>query len=180
MNHIIKTTRFGEIEISEDHLINFVDGIIGFPQLKRYVLIESNIIPLIWWLQSMDAPEVAFPVAEPYFFKRDYKVVMTDADRHCLQYEVTDRLKVLNILTIPTEMARMTVNLKAPVVIDIQKATGTQVIMQDKTLEVRTPAWEKFNIAMSSFAIEQSVDDVGTSESFNAVNVRREEREAGI
>ncbi len=181
MNTTIQTTRFGEIEIDEaEHLISFEDGVIGFPTLKKYVLIESNTVPLILWLQSTEAADIAFPVSEPWFFRRDHKTAMNDSDKHTLKYQDTDRLKVFVILTIPTDMTKMTANLKAPVVLNITKATGAQVILQDKTLEVRTPAFEALSRALSNLIPVQSTNEVEETaeDSWTAVNVRG--REASV
>ena len=172
----ISTTRFGEIEIHQDHLIEFRDGMIGFPKLKKYVLVESPSMPLILWLQAVGEPDIAFPLIEPWFFKRDYKANMTDADRHSLGYEDGDSTKIFVVLTIPEDMNNMTVNLKAPLVIDLAKASATQVILQDKGLEVRSPAHEAFNKALSNYTISQtaSVFDDDSTESWAAVDFKRQ------
>jgi flagellar assembly factor FliW len=167
----INTTRFGEISILEEHLIQFKDGMIGFPKLKQYVLVESPAMPLILWLQSVDEGDIAFPMIEPYFFKKDYRVNLNDADKHSLGYKEKDSTKILVVMTIPEDMAQMTVNMKAPVVLDINQGSGTQIILQDKLLGVRTPAHETFSRVLSSFTIEQSISD-NTEDSWSAVNVR--------
>lgn len=153
----IQTTRFGTVEVHDDHIIQFKDGMIGFPTLKEYVLVESPSMPLVLWLQSVQAPDIAFPVVEPWFFKRDYKTPMTDADRASLQYDEADRLKIFTVLTIPDDMTKMTVNMRAPVVININRSTATQLVLQDKALEIRTPAHEGFAKAMANFQMTQTV-----------------------
>jgi len=169
----IQTTRFGEIEVGDDHVIHFKDGMIGFSKLKEYTLIESPGMPLILWLQSVDEPDIAFPLVEPYFFKKDYKVNLSDSDKHSLGFQEGDRQKLLTVMTIPENMTQMTVNLKAPVVVDINRSSGAQIIMQDRSLEVRTPAFEHFNRAVTNFSIEQSAQDVPVpQEKFNPINVR--------
>lgn len=171
----IETTRFGTVAITEEHIIRFADGIIGFPQLQEYVLIESPAMPLVLWLQSVQADEIAFPVAEPWFFKRDYKLAINEADKHSLGYVEGERLKNFAILTIPEDMTKMTVNLRAPIVLDLERSTGTQVVLQDKTLEVRTPAFEAFSKAMSNFNVTQSAmmnDDESDTDVWTAINVR--------
>lgn len=173
----IQTTRFGEVEVHDDHIILIKDGMIGFPRLKEYVLVESPSMPLVLWLQAVEHPEVAFPVVEPWFFKRDYKAPMTDADKISLKYQEGDRLKVFTVLTIPDDMTKMTVNLRAPVVININRSAGTQVVLQDKTLEIRTPAHEAFNKAMSNFCLTQTVEKPEqSSDAWVAVDYKGVER----
>lgn len=160
----IQTTRFGTVQYNEDHLITFPDGMVGFHQLKTYVLVESPQNPLILWLQSTDHAEIAFPVVEPWFFKTDYRANMSEADKITLGYEPGNTLKTMVVLTIPSETTRMTVNLRAPVVINIQKAKAAQLILQEKSYEVRAPAHEAFTKALASLqliegGIEQNVDE---------------------
>ena len=68
------TRFFGTIEIEDDKLIHFENGIIGFPQLKTFTLIfdgEKNDGRAISWLQSMEEPELALPVMDPLIIKED-------------------------------------------------------------------------------------------------------------
>jgi flagellar assembly factor FliW len=155
----IQTTRFGQIEYTqEDHLIQFRDGMIGLSSLKKYILVESTGSPLILWLQSVEDSGIAFPVIEPWFFRRDYKVAMTDADRICLALDEGDRTKAFVVMTVPSTMENMTVNLKAPVVINLTRAVGAQVVQLDKSLEIRTPAYEDFRRAIVSIPTENEID----------------------
>lgn len=176
----IETTRFGTVAITEEHVIRFEDGIIGFPALKEYVLIESPAMPLVLWLQAVGNAEIAFPVAEPWFFKRDYKIAMNEADKHTLRYTEGDALKTFLILTIPEDMSKMTVNMRAPLVLNINQSTGTQAVLQDKTLEVRSPAHEAFSKALSQLTLTQSTADFDDDNDtvWNPVNVRGASAEA--
>lgn len=170
----IKTTRFGEIEVADENIVNFRDGMIGFSKLKRYFLVESQSMPLIIWMQSVDAPEVAFPLVEPWFFKKDYKPNLTEADRAALGLDAGDRTKLFVVLTIPEDMTKMTANMKAPVVVDIEKGSATQLVLQEKAYEVRTPVHEAFNRALANLAIEQSASssDSSQDEAWSAVDVK--------
>jgi flagellar assembly factor FliW len=158
----ITTKRFGNIPANEEHFIRFKDGMIGMSVLKQYILIESSSYPLILWLQSCQDPGIAFPVMEPAFFKRDYKVHMTDADRACLKFEEGDRIKFFVVMTIPDNTEDMTVNLKAPVAINLDKGTATQVILQDKELQVRSPAYADFVKTVAQLSDESN--DFGQGE----------------
>ncbi len=160
----IETTRFGKIAINNEHVLHFKDGMIGFHTLKKYVLVESPLMPLVMWLQSLEEPDVAFPLIEPWFFKKDYKTQLSDADKHSLNYKEGDSLKVLAVMTIPENYEQMTVNLKAPVVINLANGQAAQGIIQDKTLEVRVPAYEKFNEAVNSLGVSSDDSSTGTQE----------------
>lgn len=143
----VKTLRFGTIEAGDEHLIRMRDGIIGMGKLKDFILVESPAYPLMLWLQSCDDERIAFPVIEPTFFKADYNPRLNQADKICLNLEDQDRLKLFTILTIPEVAENMTVNLRAPIAINLTKGTGAQIVLQDKDLQVRQPAWAAFSNA---------------------------------
>ncbi len=170
----IETARFGSIDVNEEHLIHFRDGIIGFSTLKQYVLIESPSMPLVLWLQSTERPGVAFPLIEPYFFRRDYKVSLSEADKSSIKFEEGDRTKVFDVLTIPEDMTKMTVNLKAPIVVNLDKSAASQVILQDKTLEVRASAHEAFNKALANYNLSQSTSEDVSENIWNAIDVKKD------
>lgn len=140
----IKTKRFGNILANEDHFIYLRDGMIGMSSLKKYILVESPAYPLMFWLQSCDDEIIAFPVVEPSFYKANYNVRMTLADKSALSFQEGDRVKYFSVLTIPENAEDMTVNLKAPVAINLTRGTGTQVVQQDKELQVRQPAYKTY------------------------------------
>lgn len=158
----IQTTRFGEIPVTGEHLIRFRDGMIGFPHLKEYVLIESSSMPVLLWLQSTENPAVAFPVIEPWFFRQDYKPSASESEKIALELDGQDRTKLFVVLTIPPEMTNMTVNLKAPVIINLDKGTAVQIILSDKAFEVRVPAYDAFSQAIANYSLHQSAEsDLG-------------------
>ncbi len=172
---LINSTRFGTIQATEDCLIRFDDGMVGLPHLNQYVLVESPSMPLVLWMQAVNDPQIAFPLIEPYFFRKDYKPSLSPADACSIAFEQNDKTKTFVVLTIPQDALKMTVNLKAPVVINLDKGVGTQVILQDKTYEVRVPAFQTYEAAMNAgvAAISASVEEeeVWTEETENRWNV---------
>lgn len=165
----VKTLRFGTIEAGAEHLIRMRDGIIGMGKLKDFILVESPAYPLMLWLQSCDDERIAFPVVEPNFFKSDYNPRLNQADKICLDLEDSDRLKLFSILTIPEMAEDMTVNLKAPIAINLTKGTGAQIVLQDKDLQVRQPAWTAFSNARDQLeAFEVGEESVAAPVSITA------------
>ncbi len=70
----INTSRFGEIEVNENDLINMPEGLIGFPELTHFILLDHDIDSPFRWLQSTNDPEMAFVVLSPLSFRPDYLV----------------------------------------------------------------------------------------------------------
>ena len=138
------TRLFGEIEIDESKIITFEDGIIGFPDMKKFTLIfdeEKEGRPSISWLQSMDEPEIAFPVMDPLFVCETYNPSVEEELLKNLGTIKEDNLYVLVTVTVPQNIKELAVNLKAPIVINTDKRKASQIIVEDD-LPVRYRIYE--------------------------------------
>lgn len=128
------TRLFGKIEIDESKIITFEDGIIGFPDMKKFTLIfdeEKEDRPSISWLQSMDEPEIAFPVMDPLFVCETYNPSVEDELLKNLGTIKEDNLYVLVTVTVPQNIKELAVNLKAPIVINTDTRKASQIIVED-------------------------------------------------
>lgn len=129
------TTRFGVVEVDEDKAIHFVDDIPGFPGARRFVLIPHKEDSPLAWLQSMDMPDVAFVVIEPWIYFKEYNPVIEEwqlarlESKGATENDEEDSLLVLSILTIPGNPKEITANLKAPVIINLRNNLAIQVIL---------------------------------------------------
>lgn len=138
------TRLFGEIEIDESKIITFEDGIIGFPDMKKFTLIfdeEKEGRSSISWLQSMDEPEIAFPVMDPLFVCETYNPSVEDELLKNLGTIKEDNLYVLVTVTVPQNIKELAVNLKAPIVINTDTRKASQIIVEDD-LPVRYRIYE--------------------------------------
>lgn len=138
------TRLFGKIEIDESKIITFEDGIIGFPDMKKFTLIfdeEKEGRPSISWLQSMDEPEIAFPVMDPLFVCEAYNPSVEDELLKNLGTIKEDNLYVLVTVTVPQDIKELAVNLKAPIVINTDTRKASQIIVEDD-LPVRYRIYE--------------------------------------
>lgn len=126
------TKHFGEIEIDENKIINFIDGIPGFDDQKRFVIIDNpdESVPFKW-LQSIDEPELAFVIINPFVFKDDYEF---DLPTHIIEkLKIRDESDVLvySIVVIPEDITKMTANLAGPVIINSRERLGKQIVLDD-------------------------------------------------
>lgn len=138
------TRLFGEIEIDESKIITFEDGIIGFPDMKKFTLIfdeEKEGRPSISWLQSMEEPEIAFPVMDPLFVCETYNPSVEEELLKNLGTIKEDNLYVLVTVTVPQNIKELAVNLKAPIVINTDTRKASQIIVEDD-LPVRYRIYE--------------------------------------
>jgi flagellar assembly factor FliW len=130
-----KTRLFGEIDIADDKIITLEKGMIGFPKLTHFSLIvdeEKKKKKInIMWLQSMDDPDIAFPVVDPHSVKKDYAPTVNEEIVAPLGEMREDDTFVLVTVTVPRKVEDFSVNLKAPVVINMDTLKGVQLIVED-------------------------------------------------
>ena len=136
----LKGTRFGEIEFSKTDVIEFAEGMIGFQQLKKYVVVNTKEGSPYRWLQSVEDATLAFLVSVPEFFVTEYAPEITDAEAKSLGLEVDTAHLILVTTTIPTGNPNAaTANLAAPVIINLETRKAKQVILEDEAYTIRYP-----------------------------------------
>ena len=141
----IETKIFGEIEISEEKIVTFQDGIIGFPEMKRFALLhdeERGAGAGIRFLQSLDEPGFAMPVMDPLIVKPDYDPEVNDELLSAAGNVTADNILVLVTATIPGDLTGMSVNLQGPFVINVEEHKACQVIVENGDYPVKFPVYE--------------------------------------
>lgn len=123
---------FGEIEIDEENILTFPEGIPGFEDSKRYIIInnpdEENPFD---WLQSVDNGDLAFVVINPFFVKPDYDIVIPESALEKLKIKDVSDVALYSIVVVPEKIEDMTVNLTGPIVINVREKLGKQIILDD-------------------------------------------------
>ncbi len=140
---VINTTRFGQVQIEESDIVHFPEGILGFADLTKFVILDDPNDDIFAWLQSCEADAVAFPVLEPELFTENYKINMAKADSESLKLSTLEKARLFSIVTIPEDPTLMTANLKAPIVINLENRLARQCVLQDNHLAIREPIFAK-------------------------------------
>lgn len=142
----IKTSYFGEVEIDEKDILNFPKGILAFEEFNKFVIINSTEEELPFsWLQSIDEKDVAFIMIDPFLFKKDYEVDLSDKVIEELAIESESDVAIYTFLVIPEQVDQMTANLTGPIVININKNLGKQVVLEDKRYHTRHKIIDEVN-----------------------------------
>lgn len=134
----LNTAHFGVIDIDEADFLTFPEGIPGFESCKRYALVghDTNDSPF-YWLQSIDQSDLCFVVTDPFIVYDNYGVDIEDEDVGLLKISDSNSVMTLAIVVIPDDIKETRVNLKAPLLINIDKKLGKQVIQRNENLPVR-------------------------------------------
>lgn len=122
----IKTTRFGMLAIEADDILTFPAGMFGLESCRQWVLLADAQNDLLGWLQSTTQPEVALAVVSPRRFLPDYQIRVSRSELAPLAMAEIRQAKVLVI--VGKNEHSITLNLKAPLVINLRDRIGRQVI----------------------------------------------------
>lgn len=152
----LKTKHFGEITYDPDKVIDFPTGIPGFPMSTHYLLMSENEDEeLFFWLQSVDEGDVAFTLMDVYKVLLDYDPKVEDREIDVLGELCDQPLLVYNIVVIPDDVRKMRVNLRAPVVMNLNTNLGKQVVCTNEDYPVRYMIFEEMERA-KELATEQN------------------------
>jgi flagellar assembly factor FliW len=128
----LNTKNFGEIEIHEQNIIHFPEGILGFEDERQFVIInnEDEQNPF-HWLQSIQNPELAFVIINPFFVYPNYDIVIPKSVQEKLKIRTEKDVAVYSIVVVPENVEKMTTNLLGPIIINVNEKLGKQVILDD-------------------------------------------------
>jgi len=126
-----QTTRFGVLELQETEIIHFPEGLFGFEGENQFALLpfDPNVECPLQWLQSLQTPDLAFVVTNPFVYHPDYKINLTSDDRKKIDLDEDGVISVLVIVKIPEDFTKMTANLIAPLVVNNDKMRCVQFVM---------------------------------------------------
>lgn len=132
---LVQTSRFGPVEIDDDRVISFPKGLLGFSSYKQYVLIQPNEESYFFWLQSIEAPELAFVVTDPSLFVSDYDVPLKAEQMAELGIEQVGDAQVFVIVN--KRGNQLTGNLQGPLVVHATRRVGEQLVLSDRRFHTR-------------------------------------------
>lgn len=136
----IETKYFGEIDVEDRKIIHFENGLFGFEEYKDYTILfdsESGETPFFSWLQSTTEKNLAFPVVNPQRIKPDYDPIVEDALLKSLGEFGEEDMVVLLLATVPQDVKKASVNMKAPLVINAGNQKGIQIIAENSDYEIK-------------------------------------------
>jgi len=133
----IDTTRFGQISVDDDRIMTFPRGLLGFPSYTRFALIQAGEENYFFWLQSVDEPQLAFVVADPSIFFKEYDVPLREEMQTELQLDDPRLMQVFVICNKVEDW--LTGNLLGPLVVNAQNRLACQVVLTEKKWTTRQP-----------------------------------------
>ena len=127
----LRTTRFGDIAVDEQRVFDFADGIPGFPGATKFLAINVDNDPDLYWLQCIDDGTLAFLAISPWGYFPDYDPEIDEQDQRALGLDEVEDATVLCLLTVDRDAEIITANLLGPIVVNTARKQGRQVVLND-------------------------------------------------
>lgn len=131
-------SRFGEIEYQPENLLHFPEGLIGFESLYDFIVMPNQKEGPLFWIQSIEDPQIAFILTDPSNFFPDYQVVPDQQERQKLQLAEDDPCFALAVVSVNPER-QISLNLAAPILFAPASNRALQVILEGTKYQSRTP-----------------------------------------
>lgn len=162
----LDTRLFGKIEFDDNRTIAFPRGLVGFANMKRFLVIEDDALAPFRWLQCIDVPSVAFAVIPPLIFRPDYRVPISADEADDIGYHPGDDILVLAVSALAREAENITANLQGPLVVNSRTMQGIQVVLSSRAHGVREPICRELenvegHVALLSDCVRQDAVVVG-------------------
>lgn len=140
----LKTKYHGTIEYKAEDVISFNKGLPGFENLRKFIMfsIEDNEVFNV--LHSIDDTNVGLIVVSPFDKLKEYNVEINDNIIEDLKIEAEKDVVVYNTVTMNSDITKITSNLKAPIIININKKLGEQIILNDEKYQIKYPLFKEW------------------------------------
>lgn len=125
----IQTARFGELEVDPNLTYTFAHGLPGFEQLRQFLLIPAGEDIPFYFIQSIEDGKVSFIVTNPFAFFPDYEFQLPEAILEELHIRDENDVVTWSIVSIQDHTQDMTLNLLAPVILNVRTKQGRQIIL---------------------------------------------------
>jgi flagellar assembly factor FliW len=135
----VETTRFGEISVPEEDIFTFRWGLPGFGFLREFVVLAIEEQKPYVWLQSLERPEIALPLIDPWAIFDDYDPKLPAVTASVMEIERPDDFCLMCVTVVGEDAKELTVNLLAPIVFNLKARLGRQVMLEDCDYSVSTP-----------------------------------------
>ncbi len=139
------TKLFGKIDVDNNKVIEFPEGILGFEDLKKFVLMfdsENSAPSGLNFLVSLDEPAFMMPVVTAVSVKPDYAPQIAAEVENAIGPLTEENVLVMVTMTIPSDITKMTVNLNAPIIINTDTNKAVQSVVENEGYEIKYPIYD--------------------------------------
>ncbi len=131
----VQTTRFGTVEVSDDRILSFPAGLLGFSSFTSFALLQPDQDAVFYWLQSTDSPELAFVVTDPALWCEEYEATVRQDHMDILDLNGVEDARVFVIVNKYDDS--LTANIQGPLVVNLRNRRGMQIVLADQRWTTR-------------------------------------------
>lgn len=135
----LETLNYGTISYNEENIVVFEKPLLGFNNLKKFVLVEIEQNSMFNLLQSIEEKAVGFIVLSPFSVRQDYEIELDEATIKELEIESHEDVAIMTTVTLNEVAEKTTTNLKAPIIINIKNKKGKQIILNNDKYKIKEP-----------------------------------------
>jgi len=141
----IESTRFGALEVRDETVLSFPDGLIGLPGTSYALVAQTERTPF-YWLHSAEHADVAVPVTMPWLFFSGYEVRVPDEDASRLELADAGAAEIFCVVRAASSLEDFTINLAGPVIVNAARRIGRQIINAAGGYAVRQPLFSEVEL----------------------------------
>jgi len=127
----ITTRQFGEVELNEEEIVTFPEGLVGLEDKRRYVILGRPEEEPFKWLQCIDDPEIAFIIIDPMLFAGDYAFDIDDETTSKINLARPEDILLFVIVTLQDDFRKMTANLLGPIIVNGRNRRAIQMVLHN-------------------------------------------------
>lgn len=131
------TTRFGRLRLPEEAVLHFPQALYGLEEKHDYCLLEHDELAGFYWLQSLDSPEVALIVVDPFRYLPEYEVEIPESTAALLRVQDPSELTLYTTVSVAPDHSQVSTNLLGPLAINYQERVGAQVVQHGSAYTCR-------------------------------------------
>ncbi len=132
---LVQTSRFGPVQVDEERIIQFPAGLLGFSSYRRYALLQPDDQGIFFWLQSIEAPDLAFVVTDPALWIADFQAQIRREQMD--ELSLTDLVDAQVLVIVNKRDGTLTANLQGPLVINAKNCRAMQLVLAEKRWTTR-------------------------------------------
>lgn len=159
---MIETLRFGPLEVDEDQVLLFEQGLPGFEKLRRFLLVAPDGDLPFAFLQSVEDGEVALLLTNPFMFYADYEFELPEDAVQSLRIDSQDDVAIWSVVSLTGSLETATLNLLAPIVLHMKERVGRQVILHGSGYQTKHPLRQPLLPEPQSAAAKEEGDHART------------------
>jgi flagellar assembly factor FliW len=139
--------------VRQENVFRFPEGLLGFPDIKEYVFILNDKVKPFMFMHALDGSDICFVCVESFLICPSYQLKLPDSLIDALEIETPADVLLFNLVTVKQKLEEISANMVSPLVINIKKRMGRQMIVENSEFPMRYKIWDAISKSDAGAAI---------------------------